>query len=268
MAKKVSIKEKQQDGSLLELLPKTTASQVIEETNKKFTTDQQQTDLATLRDKIANDDFGQVDDVQLNNGTSIVTNKVAKLPNFATLGNDGKVPTSQLPSYVDDVLEYDAQSAFPSTGESGKIYIAKDTNKTYRWSGSTYIEISASLALGETSSTAYAGDKGKANADNIAKIVSGTTKVGKATTADKLSSAKEFAVTGDATGSVSSDLSGNVSIPLTLSNSGVTAGTYSALTVDAKGRATAGGQVIEVGTTGQTTPSDSLVIGGLFFEEI
>lgn len=263
MAKKVTIKEKQQDGSLLELLPKTTASNVIEETNKKFTTEQQQTDLATLRTKIANDDFGKVDDVQLANGTSIVVNKVAKLPRMATLGDDGKVPTAQLPSYVDDVLEYDAQSSFPATGEAGKIYVAKDTNKTYRWSGSAYTEISASLALGETSSTAYAGDKGKANATAIANITSGTTKVGKATTADKLSSTKTFAATGDATGSVTSDLSNGVSIPLTLSNTGVTAGTYSALTVDAKGRATAGGQAIAVGAS---APSD-LVIGGLFFEE-
>lgn len=79
----------------------------------------------------------------------------------AELDESGKVPSSQLPSYVDDVLEFDSQSTFPETGESGKIYVAKDTNKTYRWSGSAYTEISASLALGETSSTAYPGDKGK-----------------------------------------------------------------------------------------------------------
>jgi hypothetical protein len=62
---------------------------------------------------------------------------------------------------VDDVLEYNNLSSFPASGTSGIIYIAKDTNKTYRWSSSNYVEISASLALGETSSTAYAGDKGK-----------------------------------------------------------------------------------------------------------
>lgn len=78
---------------------------------------------------------------------------------------DGKVPANQLPSYVDDVLEYDAVSAFPATGEDGKIYVAKDTNLTYRWSGTQYIEISPSLALGETAETAYPGDKGKAAAD-------------------------------------------------------------------------------------------------------
>ena len=80
---------------------------------------------------------------------------------LAELDTSGKVPSFQLPSYVDDVLEYTNQSSFPTTGESGKIYIAQDTNKTYRWSGSAYVEISPSLALGETSATAYRGDKGK-----------------------------------------------------------------------------------------------------------
>lgn len=53
----------------------------------------------------------------------------------------GKVPSSQLPSYVDDVLEFANLSAFPATGETGKIYVALDTNKTYRWSGSAYVQI-------------------------------------------------------------------------------------------------------------------------------
>jgi hypothetical protein len=81
----------------------------------------------------------------------------------ATLNESGLVPSSQLPSYVDDVLEYNTLSSFPPVGEDGKIYVSEDTNLTYRWSGSQYVEISKSLALGETSSTAYAGDKGKAN---------------------------------------------------------------------------------------------------------
>ena len=79
----------------------------------------------------------------------------------AELDSNGKVPAAQLPSYVDDVLEYNGTSAFPATGEDGKIYVDTATNKTYRWSGTQYVEISQSLALGETSSTAYAGDKGK-----------------------------------------------------------------------------------------------------------
>ena len=79
----------------------------------------------------------------------------------AELGADGRVPTTQLPSYVDDVLEYANFAAFPATGETGKIYINLDQNKTWRWSGSGYAEISASLALGETSATAYPGNQGK-----------------------------------------------------------------------------------------------------------
>lgn len=88
----------------------------------------------------------------------------------AGLDANGLVPTSQLPSFVDDVVEYANRSAFPATGETGKIYVALDTNLTYRWGGTEYVEISPSLALGETSSTAYAGDKGKANADAISAI--------------------------------------------------------------------------------------------------
>lgn len=84
----------------------------------------------------------------------------------AELDENGKVPTSQLPSYVDDVLEYNSRSDFPATGEAGKIYVAKDTNLTYRWSGSDYVEISPSLALGETSATAYRGDRGKTAYDH------------------------------------------------------------------------------------------------------
>lgn len=87
----------------------------------------------------------------------------------ASLDENGLVPSSQLPSYVDDVLEYDKLASFPKTGESGKIYVAQDSNKTYRWSGTAYVEISASLALGETSSTAYRGDYGKIAYDHSQK---------------------------------------------------------------------------------------------------
>ena len=79
----------------------------------------------------------------------------------AELDANGKVPAAQLPSYVDDVLEYNGVASFPATGETGKIYVDTATNKTYRWGGSVYAEISESIALGETASTAYAGDKGK-----------------------------------------------------------------------------------------------------------
>lgn len=85
----------------------------------------------------------------------------------ATLDSSGKVVTSQLPSFVDDVLEFESKTNFPVTGESGKIYVSLDTNLTYRWGGTEYVEISKSLALGETSSTAYAGNKGKDTTDKL-----------------------------------------------------------------------------------------------------
>ena len=185
---------------------------------------------------------------------------------------------------MDDVLEFDKKASFPATGEAGKIYVAKDTNLTYRWSGSTYVEISVSLALGETSSTAYAGDKGKALADRLTtaegnitsndgditalqtratNLENGTTAAGKAT---KLATARKISLTGDATGNTTFDGSADKSIAVTLANTGVTAGTYSAVAVDAKGRVTAGSQIIEWGTSGQKEPSASLAVGGLFFE--
>jgi hypothetical protein len=85
------------------------------------------------------------------------------------LNESGIIPSAQLPSYVDDVIEVATFNNLPGTGESGKIYIVQDTNLTYRWSGTDYVEISKSLALGETSSTAYPGDKGKATTDKLNK---------------------------------------------------------------------------------------------------
>ena len=80
----------------------------------------------------------------------------------AELDANGLVPAAQLPSFVDDVLEVSTFSDLPATGETGKIYVTLDTNLTYRWGGSTYVEISQSLALGETATTAYRGDRGAA----------------------------------------------------------------------------------------------------------
>lgn len=105
---------------------------------------------------------------------------------LASLNESGIIPSAQLPSYVDDVIEVNTFSNLPGTGESGKIYIVRDTNLTYRWSGTNYVEISKSLALGETSSTAYSGDKGKATTDKLNripdKIITDTVNVNQSTT--------------------------------------------------------------------------------------
>lgn len=103
-------------------------------------------------------------------------NTKGKSQGIAPLDENGKVASSYLPSYVDDVLEYNTRTAFPTTGESGKIYIALDTNKTYRWGGTTYVELKSNIALGETSSTAYAGDKGKKNREDIENLQSNQSK--------------------------------------------------------------------------------------------
>lgn len=83
-----------------------------------------------------------------------------RIPSIPATKLTGIINQANLPSYVDDVLEFANKAAFPASGESGKIYVAQDTNETYRWGGTAYVEISPSLALGTTSSTAFRGDYG------------------------------------------------------------------------------------------------------------
>ena len=98
-------------------------------------------------------------------GSYVLASEKGANSGVATLDATGKVPSSQLPSYVDDVIEAANFAALPAEGEAGKIYVTLDDNKTYRWGGSAYAEISASVALGETQGTAYEGSKGKALKD-------------------------------------------------------------------------------------------------------
>lgn len=145
----------------------------------------------------------------------------------ASLGADGKVPAAQLPSYVDDVLEFANLGSFPGTGEQGKIYVSIDNGNMYRWSGSVYIQIGGSTGAAES--------------------------------ALKLTTARSIAATGDATWTVNFDGSANASGVLTLSNSGVTAGTYGKVTVDAKGRVTAGAALVpgDIPTLNQSTTGNA-----------
>lgn len=108
-----------------------------------------------------------------------INGKIGSNSGIASLDANGKVPSSQLPGYVDDVVEgyyYEGSFYVESTHETlitpegGKIYIDLSTEKQYRWSGSVYVQTNPSLALGETSGTAYEGNKGKANADAITEI--------------------------------------------------------------------------------------------------
>ena len=123
----------------------------------------------------------------------------------ASLDESGRVPAAQLPSYVDDVLEYATVSAFPAQGEAGKIYVATQTNLTYRWSGTGYVEISPSLALGGTSSTAFPGDRGVTLETKVSGILDGGLKVAKAASADTALEANHAASADTATQATNAD---------------------------------------------------------------
>ncbi|MBO7695148.1 MAG: hypothetical protein J6T10_21210 [Methanobrevibacter sp.] len=110
------------------------------------------------------------------------------------------------------------------------------------------------------------------NADDISTLKGYFTNNGVALKAVKLNTARSISATGDISWTVTFDGSGDVIGTATLADSGVTPGTYSAVAVDAKGRVTAGGQIIEIGVKSDdpitNQPSDSLAVGGLFFEQI
>lgn len=114
-------------------------------------------------------DGAQIDYANLANKPTLgtaATRNAGVANGLAELGSNGKVLPSQLPSSLNDIQEFANLAAFPATGSSSTIYIALDTNRTYRWTGTQYIEISSSLALGETNLTAYRGDRGKTAYDH------------------------------------------------------------------------------------------------------
>ena len=134
--------------------------------------------------KISSNPVINKQDVELNNVTNdaqVKRSEMGVAGGVATLDGTGKVPAAQLPVYVDDVLEgtlINATTFQLAEGQQGGvqlpnvIYVDITTNKSYRWSGTRYVTIASDLALGETSSTAYPGDKGKAATDNINKVKS------------------------------------------------------------------------------------------------
>ena len=146
------------DGKLLE--QKTAELEVQLNTHEQYSEEK----FGTIYDRLEELDETKIDKAVIGQPDGV-----------ASLDETGRVPSGQLPSYVDDVLEgtltYETTFNNPATGkpytpESGKIYLDTTTNKEYRWSGSKYAIISESLALGETSSTAYRGDRGKAAYDH------------------------------------------------------------------------------------------------------
>jgi hypothetical protein len=227
----------------------------------------------------------------------------------AALDASGLVPASQLPSYVDDVLEgyyktadgkFYKEAGYTTliTGETGKIYVSLDTNKTYRWTGTTFVYITSGavdsvngltgvvvlnkshVGLGNADNTADAAKSVlsatkwttvrtitlsgvTATAQNIdgsgnvtvpvtaipATLLTGTAAVNTTGSAAKLTTPRTISASGDATWTTTFDGSANVTSGLTLAATGVTAGTYDEVTVDAKGRVIAGNNNVKSYTT-------------------
>lgn len=221
---------------------------------------------------------------------------------YASLDSGGKVPSAQLPSFVDDVLEYANLAGFPATGETGKIYVSLATNKTYRWSGSAYVEIASSpgstdavaegstnlyfttararAAISATGSISYnsttgvisytqptnvstfTNDSGYITSSALSPYLTSSTAAStyqpldgdltaiaglagtsgflKKTAANTWSLDTSTYLTGNQSITLSGDASGSgtTAITVTLANSGVSAGTYTKVTVDTKGRVT------------------------------
>lgn len=152
------------------------ASNVTQDESHRFVSDEQITRWESKPETKEDLELGNV-----TNDEQVKRSEMGIAGGVATLDESGIIPSSQLPGFVDDVLEYDSVESFPNPGESGKLYVDTNENKSYRWSGTQYVLIgSGDLALGETSATAYAGDKGKANAEAIDNIINGTTVVPKA----------------------------------------------------------------------------------------
>jgi hypothetical protein len=202
-------------------------------------------------------------------GSYVLASEKGANSGVATLDATGKVPASQLPSFVDDVIEAANFAALPAEGEGGKIYVTLDDNKTYRWGGSAYAEISASVALGETEGTAYEGSKGAAlktafdthEADTDIHV----------TTSDKAAWNAKYDKPG--TGIPKTDLADAVQTSLGLADtalqasdiadkadqvSGATAGNFAGL--DANGNLTdSGSKAADFATAAQGTKADSAI---------
>ena len=140
----------------------------------------------TVADDSHNHVIANVDGLQAALDAKLDDSQKGAANGLAELDGSGKVPSAQLPSYVDDVLEYANSGSFPGTGETGKIYIALDTNDVYRWTGSAYVKVSDAVSTADEANT--------------------------------LATARTISLAGDVTGSTSFDGSANVSITATVAD--------------------------------------------------
>lgn len=286
MAKDYQITQLNANNELDVLHPETNANNVLETTDKKVMTAQERQKLANIE---AGAQVNVIEGVSVNNTPITPSNKIiniemptdvgADLSYNGTTGvlslidKDGNVLGS-----VDLPLELLIQSGYyDGTTRELVLVLANSTPQT---------PSEIRIPVGDLIDT-YVGDgiNVEVDSNNVIKltqafltrittletfksnILDGTVKAKKSEQADKLANARTIQTTGDVTGSGSFDGSQNISIALTLKAVG-TAGTYSVVQTDSNGRVISGAQLIEVGTTGQTTPSQTLAVGGLFFKEI
>ena len=168
-----------------------------------------------------------------------VTSAKNQANGYAGLDSNGKVASAQLPSYVDDVVEAANYAALPGTGETGKIYVALDNGKIYRWSGSAYVEISASPgstdSVTEGSTNLYFTTQRARDAFSASTGIT-ITNGAIATTITQYTDTNARSALSGSTGISYNSSTGAIAI----ANTAVSAGsyTYASLTVDAQGRIT------------------------------
>lgn len=297
MAENRRLKEQLQNGQEVIHL-ETNADVVLETTNKKVMTASERTKLAGIE---SGAQVNVIESISVNGGTPITpdANKNVDLTILVEAGvkltytaSTGVVSLldadDNVLSTVDLPLELLIQSGYyDGTTRELVLVLANSTQQTpseiripvgdlidtYTGDG-TNITVNSNNVISLTTTflnRIAAIETKNTNQDTaITNITNGTTQVGDAEHADEadaLSTARTIAVSGDASGSGSFDGSADITINLSLANVG-TAGTYSVVQTDAKGRVIAGGKMIEFGTTGQTTPSNDLAVGGIFFEKI
>ena len=203
----------------------------------------------------------------------IASSLIGAANGVAPLDSTSKISSTYLPSYVDDVLEYANLAAFPATGETGKIYIAIDTSKVYRWSGSVYVYITSGAVdsvAGKTGVvTLTSTDVGLGNVTNESKAtmfssptftgtVSGVTAthvgLGNVTNNQQLLYTQTLAVTGDATASATALNTGTIALTLaTITDSGT--GSFKKITTNTKGLVTGTTSVTQSDITGLLSAS-------------
>jgi hypothetical protein len=208
---------------------------------------------------------GVTSNVQTQLDAKVNLTSVGSAYGIASLDGNGKVPSAQLPSYVDDVLEFVDLASLPTTGSTGILYVTTNDNSIHRWSGSTYINIATgsgvtipNLIVGDGTTGLVAVDTSTSRLDlvagsnvnitynddtNAVTISTTGTLSGNADTASSLLTPRTISTTGDGTWSVSFNGSSNVSSSLTLASVG-TPGTYTKVTTDTKGRVTSGTTLI------------------------